>query len=88
MSFLLLSKWVQSPAVYQPDLVVGPMQGRLELGLALTRRARQCWQLKCYNNVYYARPTDPDKLLDTVVFHRYFLDPRYQKKTQNSSQVH
>ena len=75
---LLVTKVAQSPVVYQPDLVVGPMQGRLELGLTLAKRAEQCWLKQCYNNVYHDPPSHPAALLDTRTIGKYCRLPDIQ----------
>ena len=62
-------KNIQSPVVYNKDLLAGPTRRDFERGSLLERRARWCWINKCYNNVYFESATlsDSDQLISNML---------------------
>ena len=50
---LLMTKTVQNPQTYHMDYISGPMNRDYDLSMALHKKARWCYQNKCYNNIYY-----------------------------------
>lgn len=67
---------IQSPDIYCPDYLAGPMDRDKSLSLALARRARWCYKHHCYNNIYswhdHPRPTNVKQTLNAKVIKRFF----------------
>eukprot|EP00092_Neocalanus_flemingeri_P033683 GFUD01036616.1.p1 GENE.GFUD01036616.1~~GFUD01036616.1.p1 ORF type:complete len:397 (+),score=103.23 GFUD01036616.1:92-1282(+) len=72
---LLLYKSIQNPLIYHNDFISGPMDRDLSLSMALHRRARWCYQNKCYNNIYYQHnPLKIGEMVNSQMIKKFFPD--------------